>query len=120
MRSPSLYQSLTSFPSLTTLVRTLPTGQLLPFWVAIFSTFSIIGFSMDLLHEGREPIVRLAMNVVSSGAFSTLIIRLSLPVRKARLAVAIVGYLVFIFVVNRSFPLLPDAPSGRLRLDAFG
>jgi hypothetical protein len=120
MRPSSLYQSLTSFPSLTTLVGTLPTRQLLSFWGAIFCMFAMVGFSMDLLEKGREPIVLLAMNVVSSGAFLTLIVRLSLPVRKGRLAVAIVGYLVFALVVNRAFPLLPDAPPGRLTLDAIG
>ena len=75
MRSPSRFQSdalwdnWVTLPSLTTLVRTLPTRQLLSLWTAIFSTGLMVGFSMDLLLEGREPIVRLAMNVVSSGAF---------------------------------------------------
>jgi hypothetical protein len=125
MRSPSRYQStflegFVTLTSLTSLVGTLPTRQLLSLWMAVFSTFSMVGFSMDLLNEGRQPIVRLAMNAVSSGAFLTLFLRLSLPVRKGRLAVAIVSYLVFTFLVNRAFPLLPEAPPGRLRLDAFG
>ena len=120
MRSLSLYQSLTSLPSLTTLVRTLPTRQLLFLWAAVFSTFSMVGFSMDLLNGGRQPIVRLAINVVSSAAFLTLQTWLSLPVRKGRLAAAIVGFMLFAFVTNRAFPLLPEAPPGRLTLDASG
>ena len=53
MRSPSRYQSdalwegWVTLPSLTTLVRTLPTGQLLSLWVAIFSTGLMFGFSLD-------------------------------------------------------------------------
>ena len=66
MRSPSRFQSdalwdnWVTLPSLTTLVRTLTTRQLLSLWTAIFSTGLMVGFSMDM---------RLAMNVVSSGAF---------------------------------------------------
>ena len=120
MRSPSLYQSLTSFPSLTTLVRTLPTRQLLSLWAAIFSTFAMVGFTMDIVNKGREPNVLLAINVVSWGAVSILYAWLSLPVRKGHLAAAVVGHVVFVVVVNRAFPLLPDTPPGRLTVDAVG
>ena len=126
MRSPSRYQShalwegWVTLPSLTTLVRTLPTGQLLSLWAAIFSTGLMFGFSTDLLLEGREPIVRLAMNVVSSGAFFIFYLLFSLPVRIWRIAAVTAGHVVFIIVSSRAFPLLPDAPPGRLTLDAVG
>jgi len=114
IRSPFQYQSL------TTLVRTLPTRQLLPFWAAIFSTFSMIGFSVDLLNQGRQPIVLLAINVMASGAVSIPYALFSMPVRKWPLATVMAGHLVFLVVVPRAFPLLPDAPPGRLSLDAVG
>ena len=126
MRSPSRFQSdalwdnWVTLPSLTTLVRTLPTHQLLSLWTAIFSTGLMVGFSMDLLLEGREPIVRLAMNVVSSGAFFIFYFLFSLPVRIWRIVAVTAGHLVFITVSSRAFPLLPDAPPGRLTLDAVG
>jgi sigma-B regulation protein RsbU (phosphoserine phosphatase) len=120
MPSPSLYESFITLPSLATLVRTLTTRQLLSLWAAMFSMFSILGFAMDLLHQGRDPIVLLAMNVLSSGGFAVLYLRFSLPIQKARLAATIVGHLVFVVVVNRAFSLLPDAPPGRLTVDASG
>jgi phosphoserine phosphatase RsbU/P len=116
----SLYQSLTSLPSLSTLVGTLPTRQLLPLWAAIFCTFSMLGFAVDVLHGGRDAVVVLATNVVSSGAFAILYSRLSLPMRPALLVAATAGHLVFVFVVNGALPLLPGAPPGRLTFDTFG
>ena len=104
--------------SLTTLVRTLPTRQLLSLWAAIFSTFLMVGFSMDVINNGRQPLVLLAISVVSWGAFSILYARLSMPVRMGRLAAAMAGHLIWVVVVNRTFPLLPDAPPGRLTFDA--
>ncbi len=80
----------------------------------------MFGFSTDLLLEGREPIVRLAMNVVSSGAFCIFYLLFSLPVQIWRIAAVTAGHVVFIIVSSRAFPLLPDAPPGRLTLDAVG
>ena len=114
IRSPFQYQSL------TTLVRTLPTRQLLPFWAAIFSTFSMLGFSVDLLNHGRQPLVLLAMNVVFAGAVSIPYALFSMPLRMWPFAAVMAGHLVFLMVVPRAFPLLPDAPPGRLSVDAVG
>jgi serine phosphatase RsbU (regulator of sigma subunit) len=109
-----------ALPSLTSLVRTLPTGQLLSLWAAIVSTFSMVGFSMDLMHEGREPTMRLAMNVVSMGALSIPYTLFSLPLRMWHLAAVLAGHLAFLAVLSWAFPLLPDAPPGRLILDGIG
>jgi hypothetical protein len=120
MREPSLYEAWVSLPSLTTLVRTLPARQLLSFWAAIVSSFSMIGFVTDLLDEGRQPIARLAVNVVSWGALSIPYTRFSLPLRLWPLGALLAGHVVLILVSARAFPLLPDAPPGRVTLDAIG
>ena len=114
MRSPFQYQSL------TTLVRTLPPRQLLPFWAAIVSTFSMVGFSVDLLNQGRQPLVLLAINVIASGAVSIPYALFSMPVRKWPLTALTAGHLAFFVLMPRAFPLLPEAPPGRLWLDAVG
>ena len=62
----------------------------------------------------------LAINVMASGAVSIPHALFSMPVRKWPLAIVMAGHLVFLVVVPRAFPLLPDAPPGRLSLDAVG
>jgi serine phosphatase RsbU (regulator of sigma subunit) len=109
-----------SLPFLTTLVRTLPARQLLSFWAAIVSTFLMLGFSLDLLDQGRAPIVRLVMSVVTLGTLSILYVRFSLPLRIWRLAAVLAVHIAFLITVSRVFPLLPNTPPGRLTLDGIG
>ena len=42
------------------LMRTVPPRQLVPFWSAIFFTFAITGFWVDVFTRGRYPLPRLA------------------------------------------------------------
>lgn len=112
------FGSTTRLPSLVQLVRTLPGRQLVYLWVAIFSTFSMIGFVLDILRNGREPALLLAMNVVAGGTFSVLYALASMPARPRRYAAILIAHATYGFVVLRVFELLPAAPPGRLVLDA--
>src|SRR5688572_4535649 len=113
-------RSLSRYHSLGTLIRTLPARQLLPLWAAIFSTFSMLGFSVDLLNRGRQQNLELALNVVASGAFAIVYARLALSARRWPVAVVLAVQIAFISVVSRVFPPLSDTPPGRLVLDAVG
>ena len=42
--------------SLRELMRAVPPRQLVPFWSAIFFTFAIVGFSVDVFERGRYPL----------------------------------------------------------------
>ena len=41
--------------------------QLVPFWRAIFFTFAIVGFSVDVFEHGRYPLPRLVLVVIGFG-----------------------------------------------------
>jgi len=67
---PSVFKVLTAERRnrlLRELLRTVPPRQLVPFWSAIFFTFAIIGFSLDLLARGRYPLPLLVLHVIGLG-----------------------------------------------------
>jgi serine phosphatase RsbU (regulator of sigma subunit) len=84
------------------------------------SSFSMMGFVTDLMDEGRQPLVRLVLNVVSWGALSILYVRFSFPLRMWPIGTILTGHMVVILASIRAFPLLPEAPPGRVPLDAAG
>src|SRR5262245_64605995 len=67
--------------ALPTLVAALPARQLIYFWLAIFGTFSMIGFVLDILGQGRQPATLLALNVIASGLISVGYAMVSMPAR---------------------------------------
>jgi len=68
--------------SLPELVRILPPQQLIYLWLAIFCTFAMIGFVLDILTRGRAPATLLALNVICSGLFAVGYAKVSMPMRK--------------------------------------
>jgi phosphoserine phosphatase RsbU/P len=106
--------------SLAELVRTLPARQLLLLWLGIFSTFTTIGFTIDIIVGGRLSIARLALTALVSGAFSVGLTVTSLRRRWMAMASLTVANMVFLLLVQRLLPLEPIAPAGRLVFDAMG
>jgi sigma-B regulation protein RsbU (phosphoserine phosphatase) len=106
--------------SLPELVRILPPQQLIYLWLAIFCTFAMIGFVLDILTRGREPAMLLALNVICSGLFAVGYAKVSMPMRKWGYAAMVVAHMAYVVIVPRLFTLLPDSPPGRLTLDAIG
>jgi hypothetical protein len=113
------------------LVRALPARQLIYFWAAIFSTFAMVGFVLDISASGRQPATLLALNVVSSGLFAigyaVMTIdepdnwaALGMPTLRWRYAALVGIHLTFLIGVPRLFTSLPSAPPGRLALDGVG
>jgi len=110
-------------------VRALPPRQLLPLWIAIFSTFSMVGLALDIISLGREPAPLLVLNVVASGLLALGYAVVSLPVRGSIVsdrtrpwgyAVMVGIHILYAVVIPRAFELLPTAPPGRLVIDGAG
>jgi sigma-B regulation protein RsbU (phosphoserine phosphatase) len=99
----------------------LPRRQLVSFWLALFSSFAILGFVMDIMNRARQPWPLLALNVVVSGSFAVAfgLVGAARTARAARYAVLIALYFPFV-LFGPWFPLLPEAPAGRLLFDGFG
>jgi hypothetical protein len=102
------------------LVRTVPARQLFYLWLAIFTTFAMIGFALDILTRGRQPAGLLALNVIFSGFFAVGYAMVSMPMRRWGYAAMIAGHFTYVFLVPRLFSFLPSAPPGRFTLDAVG
>jgi len=106
--------------SLPELVRALPPRQLFFLWSAIFCTFAILGFALDILSGGRQPTALLVLNVIASGLISVGYAMVSMPMRPWGYAAMIVIHAIYVVVVPRVFRFLPAAPPGRLAFDAAG
>jgi Stage II sporulation protein E (SpoIIE) len=115
--------------TLPELVRALPPRQLLPLWIAIFATFSMVGLALDIISGGREPAPLLVLNVVASGLLALGYAVVSLPVRGSIVsdrtrpwgyAVMVAIHILYAVVIPRAFELLPTAPPGRLVIDGAG
>jgi sigma-B regulation protein RsbU (phosphoserine phosphatase) len=106
--------------SLPEIVRTLPARQLIYLWIAIFSTFAMLGFVVDLFNRGRQPAALLALNVVASGLLSLGYAKASMPMRPWGFAAVIAVHLAYAVAVPGASQLLPEAPPGRFRLDGTG
>jgi hypothetical protein len=124
-RVPSVVQRLARAGRLsayTELVRTLPRRQLISFWLAIFSTFAMFGFVLDILALGRQPWSLLALNVVASGSLAVGygMAGAERTGRPWRYAVLLAIHLSYVFLVPRWFSILPETPPGRLVVDALG
>jgi len=117
---PLPFTHVTRVGSLPQLIRTLPQRQLIYFWMAIFSTFSMIGFVLDILTRGRQPAFLLALNVIFSGLLSVGYAMASIPMRRWPYAAMLAVHMTYAVVVPRFFALYDAAPPGRLTFDAVG
>ena len=81
------------FNALPDLVRALPARQLIHLWLAIFSTFSSIGFVLDILTGGRQPATILALNVIVSGLLAVGYAKVAMPARRWGYVAMIVAHL---------------------------
>jgi sigma-B regulation protein RsbU (phosphoserine phosphatase) len=120
VKQPRVPLSFLSSGSLPQLVRTLPPRQLLYLWIAIFSTFAMLGFVLDILARGRQPVALLALNVVASGLFAVGYGIALTRVRRGWFAVMLTAHFVYLLLIPRLFQLLPATSSGRLLVDAIG
>lgn len=89
-------------------------------WLAIFATFAMLGFALDILTRGRQPATLLALNVIFSGLVAVGYAVVSMPMRKWGYASMIAVHFTYVFLIPRWFSLLPAAPPGRLTFDAVG
>jgi sigma-B regulation protein RsbU (phosphoserine phosphatase) len=122
-KSPEAHRVKTSrgrINSLPELVRILPQRQLMYLWLAIFSTFAMIGFVLDILTRGRQPAALVALNVMFSGVFAVGYAMVSMPMRKWGYAAMVTMHMAYVVIVPRLFTLEAPGPPGRLTLDAVG
>ena len=98
----------------------LPAQHLRYLWLAIFSTFAMLGFVLDILTRGRQPITLLALNVIFSGLFAVGYGLASMPMRKWGYAAMVAAHMTYVFVIPRLFTLHASGSPGRLTLDAVG
>ena len=106
--------------SLRELIRTVPSRQLAPLWAAIFFTFAMLGFVLDVFARGRYPLPLLAANVVASGLLAIVAVYAGINQRRRLILVALIAYLLLTAIVSHVFPLLGAAGPRRLTLDAGG
>jgi hypothetical protein len=102
------------------LLQMLPPQHLKHLWLAIFFTFSMIGFVLDVLTRGRQPITLLALNVLFSGLWAVGYAMVSIPMRARGYAVMFATHMTYVLVVPRLFMLHDSATPGRLTLDGVG
>ncbi len=88
-----------------------------------------MGFALDIINHGREPVVLLVLNVVASGLLALGYAAISLPVRGSIITdrmrpwgyvVMVAIHITYAVVIPRAFTLLPAAPPGRLAIDGVG
>jgi hypothetical protein len=120
VKRPRLPLSFFRSGSLPDLIRTLPARQLVYLWLAIFSTFAMLGFVLDILGRGRQPATLLALNVIASGLFAVGYGIASTRARHRWIAVMVAAQFSYVLVMPRLFQLLPATPPGRLLVDAIG
>ena len=98
----------------------MPSRQLVPLWSAIFFTFAMLGFVLDVLARGRYPLPLLAAVVISSGLLAIAAVHLGINQRRRLMLVATFVYLLFTAILTRIFPLREVPDPRRLTFDAGG
>jgi hypothetical protein len=106
--------------SLRELMRTVPPRQLVPFWGAIFFTFAIVGFSVDVFQRGRRPLPMLVFVVISLGLLGVATVYWEINQRRRLVVVAAFANVLLLSILNRVFPLQEGPDPRRLTLDASG
>ncbi len=102
------------------LVRALPARQLIHFWIAIFTTFSSLGFVFDVLTGGRQPATLLAINVLACGLLAIGYARVGMPPRRWGYVAMFAAHLTYVLVVPGFFFPLSATPPRRLMFDGIG
>lgn len=109
------------YDSIAALARVLPARQLIPFWLAVGLTFASLGFLIDVIARGRSAPLILVLNVVFAGAVPAALVWARMSGRRRRTFLPVVAiYLAFTLFATRVLHNLPEAPVGRLPLDALG
>jgi len=106
--------------SLRELMRAVPSRQLVPLWIAIFFTFAMLGFAVDVLARGRYPLPLLAGTIIGSGLTAVAVVYTGIKQRRHRILLALFVYLVLMAMLSRAFPLREATDPRRLTLDAAG
>jgi len=106
--------------SLRELMRTVPPRQLVPFWGAIFFTFAIVGFSVDVFQRGRRLLPMLVFVVISLGLLGVATVYWEINQRRRLVVVAAFANVLLLSILNRVFPLQEAPDPRRLTLDASG
>jgi Stage II sporulation protein E (SpoIIE) len=119
----SVPASLTSprrYGSIAALARVLPARQLLAFWLGIGLTFAVLGFLIDVVARGRSAPVILVLNVVLAGAVPVALVWTRMTGHRRTFFSVAAIYLAYTLFAGRVLHNLPEAPAGRLLLDALG
>lgn len=106
--------------SLRELMRTVPPRQLVPFWGAIFFTFAIVGFSVDVFQRGRRLLPMLVFVVISLGLLGVATVYWEINQRRRLVVVAAFANVLLLSILKRVFPLQEAPDPRRLTLDASG
>ena len=102
------------------LMRTVPPRQLIPFWAAIFCTFAILGFVVDVFVRGRFQLPLLISLLISSGLLGIASVYGEINQRRRLIVVASVAFVLLVAILSRVFPLQQASDPRRLTLDAGG
>ena len=101
-------------------MRTVPPRQLGPFWSAIFFTFAILGFVVDVFARGRLQLPQLVFILIGSGLLGVVVVYGEINQRRRLIVVAVLAYLLLVRIFGRVFPLQQAPDPLRLTLDAGG
>jgi hypothetical protein len=98
--------------SLRRLVRELPLKQLIPFWIAIFGLFAVLGPVTDIFNGGRQNIWVLLASTVFAGAIAIGYGFGTMRGNRWALGGAIAVQLLWFPMAHDVFPRLPQNPPG--------
>jgi hypothetical protein len=90
--------------------KTVPRTSLITFLLGVFFIFSIVGFASDISEMGRQPPLRLVLNVLVSGLFPVLYAISGFVLRKQFWKAMVPLFAVHLALINGLGVLLPDQP----------
>ncbi len=90
--------------------KTVPRTSSIIFLAGVFFIFSIIGFASDITEMGRQPPLRLALDVLISGLFPVFYAMAGFALRKQCWKVIVPLFVVHFALINVLNNMLPDAP----------
>ena len=101
--------------SSTTRVKTfwsgVPGRSVVVFFLGVFFIFSIIGFAVDLMETGRQPIPRFVLSVVLSGVSAMIYAAAGTILRRKMWMVFVPVFLVHMVLMNYLGHRFPSVPS---------
>jgi hypothetical protein len=97
--------------------KTLPRKSFLLFLLGVFFIFITVGFASDIVETGRQPALRLAINLLLSGIFPVSYAIAGFALRKQFWKAFLPLFAVHFTLINGLFRLLP-APSQPAQMDA--